>query len=95
VVRALWEHTRAVGLGRLAVPILTADQLAAVLRPDHDGCIRLDYVAGRPLKVTLDTRQRRLLRTDLYDRDAGVGTAARVLAELHRLWLPPVHRDTS
>lgn len=41
-----------------------------------------DYVAGRPIKLRLDLKANEASRVWLYDRDAGAGAFARVLAKL-------------
>lgn len=47
-----------------------------------DGIIHLDYVQGRPIKVTLDGNT--LRRASLYDRDApgGAGSCQRIVDSL-------------
>jgi hypothetical protein len=44
--------------------------------------VRLDYVAGRPIKVTFDTKAKTIDRDDLYDCDAGRGACARIIDHL-------------
>lgn len=83
VVLALWQHTRPLGLGCLLPPPVTpsaaeVDRHLSLLGREA-GVVWLDYLWGRPLKIGVDLRGHRLLRTDLYDRDAGPGTARRVL----------------
>lgn len=51
---------------------------------DANHVATFDYVAGRPIKVTLDCRAYLAYRTWLYDRDAGDGAFARALAEARR-----------
>lgn len=48
---------------------------------DSDGVLRIDYYSGRPLKVDVDTNTK-TFEERLYDRDAGQGAAARVVASL-------------
>ena len=75
VLRALYMGTRPLGLGILhdRPTGLTREEAKAAIeacaRPD--GSVRLDYVAGRPIKVTflgdtIDSPAR-------FDRDAGAG----------------------
>lgn len=47
--------------------------------PGEKGVYRFDYVAGRPLKVTIDSKEGLIERADLYDRDAGRGACARAV----------------
>jgi hypothetical protein len=52
--------------------------------PDRrgDSAIRFDYYRGRPLKCSLDPARKVLRGVRLYDRDAGAGAAAAVVARL-------------
>lgn len=84
LVLALWRGTRALGLGVIHDrDDLTVEQVRGVIASQQSkpgGTIRLDYVFGRPIKVTLDGNL--LYHSALYDRDAGEGECARIVAEL-------------
>lgn len=92
LVHALYYGTRAQGMGRIHDrPDLTVDEVRAEITrcihtrppgPDRQRVV-IDYYHGRPLKVKIDLGT---LEFDakLYDRDAGEGAAARVVAELRR-----------
>ena len=90
LVRALWEHTRPRGSGRLTERMRsgvspTNEELQPLLQPSAGtGRVHIDYVFGRPIKVTLDVVAKEIHQAHLYDRDAvgGIGTAARVIALL-------------
>ncbi len=75
VLRALYMGTRPLGLGILhdRPTGLTREEaktaIDACTRPD--GSVRLDYVAGRPIKVTF--RGDAIDSPALFDRDAGAG----------------------
>ena len=58
--------------------------IPAMDRPneEEDGAIRFDYYHGHPFKFTLDTKTKSF-EERLYDRDAGAGTAQRVIDRLH------------
>lgn len=50
---------------------------------NHDrGEIRLDYLSGRPLKVTITDDE--LINARLYDRDAGPGMAETIVGVLRQ-----------
>lgn len=90
LIQALHAGTRAVGMGVLhdRGPI-TVEQARAVLGGEgpsgtngpspRDGVVHLDYVAGRPIKVTL--KGDALIGAWLYDRDSpdGEGSCQRVV----------------
>lgn len=91
LLAALWNGTRAVGMGILgeleaqrAYPELKTGMTAAFLRKVFgdkiEGDLELDYVAGRPIKVWIVGNN--LDRPDLYDRDAGRGACALIVAAL-------------
>jgi hypothetical protein len=65
------------GGARVTVEAVAAD----IAERNRDGQIRIDYYRGRPLKVNLDT-EAKTFEERLYDRDAGEGAAARVVAAL-------------
>lgn len=84
VIHALYHGTQPLGFGVLhnddELTVAKVEDVLARYEPlDRDGKIRLDYFAGRPLKVELDTNRKLIGRADLYDRDAGVGQCARVI----------------
>lgn len=56
------------------------DDLARFKR-DSDGCLYLDYYCGRALKLKLDPKAQEF-NERLYDRDAGLGAAQRVVDRL-------------
>ena len=90
LVRALWENSAAVGHGVFTEAMRggaepTDEELSRCLKPTTSGMIHLDYVFGRPLKVTLDTNTKELWNAHLYDRDAKgrkEGTADSIVAQL-------------
>lgn len=83
LIIALWANTHALGMGRLHDrPTLDPESVRSYIAkceqlPLHDGRIKLDYVQGRPLKVTIKGNE--LHHWRLYDRDAGEGVAHRVV----------------
>lgn len=88
VIHALHHGTRALGMGALHNnPGFTVDDAqewvdhaagaAKSFGPGH--LLRFDYVAGRPLKVALNTEAQLVERVWLYDRDAGEGACAAAL----------------
>lgn len=85
VLRALYMGTRPMGMGILhdQPAGLTREEAKAHLarceRPD--GSARLDYVAGRPIKVTF--RGDTIESPTQYDRDAGAGACQAVVDTLH------------
>lgn len=86
LLRKLWEKTRPVGIGiqldkiRAGAIPMDAEIEQAFRRCDNT--VYVDYLCGRPLKVTLDTQKKCMHGAHLYDRDAGAGVAESVLAEL-------------
>lgn len=91
VIAALHNSTRALGMGMLHD--IGRDITPEEVRADWDkqgefgggkmfgeGSRSFGYFHGRPLKVTL--RDGMLLGVRLYDRDAGEGRCAEVIAEL-------------
>ena len=87
LVRELWAHTRAVGVGinieraRAAAPPTDAECRAALrVTGSPSTTVYVDYLCGRPLKVELDTVRHTITSTWAYDRDAGgPGAAERAL----------------
>ncbi len=82
---ALYEGTRAIGMGVMNdKPDFSLADAQRII--DHgrtltlSGPLRFDYVAGRPLKVALDTEAKLIRRVRLYDRDAGFGACERTIA---------------
>lgn len=87
LVHALYHGTRPLGMGYIHNrPNLSVEDTKEVLneyarRGANADKIYIDYFFGRPLKVTLDLTSK-TFQTRLYDRDAGQGAAARVVAKL-------------
>lgn len=82
LVHGLYHGTHALGMGKLNDrPGLSIDDLTGKLAPDSNGRIYIDYLAGRPLKVDIDTTAK-TVTTHLYDRDAGHGACAAVVGRL-------------
>lgn len=86
LLAALYNCTRSRHLGRLhdLGRELSRDEAAVALSSVPQGPIHFDYLMGRPIKVTFDGD--RLLRPDLYDRDApaGKGSCQRIVDELRK-----------
>lgn len=83
LVHALYHGTRPLGTGILHdAPNLTIEQVRADLAKfaRRDGYY-FDYYRGRPLKMSVDTKAK-TITTALYDRDAGHGMAAGIVAGL-------------
>jgi hypothetical protein len=90
VIHALHHGTRVRGMGAFHNnPGFTVDDAqewvdhaAAAAKdfgPGREHLLRFDYVAGRPLKVALNTESQLVERVWLYDRDAGEGACAAAL----------------
>ena len=84
VLRALYNGTKPLGLGRMhdKPQGLTREEAAAELHRHtlSDGSAYFDYVYGRQLKVRLNGD---IIEDDrLYDRDAGQGACSRAIASL-------------
>lgn len=79
LLAALHNGTRAQGMGRLhdIGRDLTREEAAQFVAPGEP--LRFDYLLGRPLKVDISKDE---LYVGLYDRDAGEGRAAAVVASL-------------
>jgi hypothetical protein len=76
LLAALYNGTSALGMGALHdIGHMTEEQARDIVRFG----LRFDYVAGRPIKANIggDT-----FETAVYDRDAGEGAAARIVASL-------------
>jgi hypothetical protein len=84
LLAALHNGTRPLGMGRLhAIPELTADKAREALADYKPGeRLYFDYVFGRPVKCDITGD---MMETWLYDRDAGEGAAARVIAKLREV----------
>jgi len=83
VIAALHNGTQPLGLGMLhARPPMTAADVRAELTDDmrRSGAFSFDYYHGRPLKVRVGNGQISGVR--LYDRDAGDGACADIVAGL-------------
>lgn len=80
---ALYHGTAPLGMGFLhndpGFDKDEAEKLLAIY--DGDDFVHLDYIAGRPIKVTFD-RIMQTFNPVLYDRDAGAGVALRVVERL-------------
>lgn len=83
---ALYHGTRPLGLGKLHDdPMFNRARAQQYL--DHaaaagTGVMWFDYVDGRPIKLCLDRNAGVLKCTDVYDRDAGHGRCAEIVAGL-------------
>lgn len=66
-------------------PKFSLDEAATLIRSaleeNFDGNIRFDYVCGRPIKIGLSTETKEIHRVWLYDRDAGDGKCAQLIAK--------------
>jgi hypothetical protein len=78
VLAALHNGTKALGMGRLRDlgMDMTIVEAEAIIGGDF---FDFDYVNGRPLKVDISGDE---FNERLYDRDAGAGRAAEVIAAL-------------
>lgn len=77
ILQTLYNHAIPLGLGFLqSTPEEMTIEVARELVAENT---YFDYVFGRPLKVNL---KRDVMRTDLYDRDQGSGSAKRLITEL-------------
>jgi len=84
LIHGLYHGTRPLGMGVIHDrPGLTVDDVrkSPLSKPDQRGVIYIDYLAGRPLKVHIDTKAK-TVTARLYDRDAGQGACARVVESL-------------
>jgi len=84
VLAALYNAAAPIGLGvlRYREESMTREQAQALIDAETTSYgVSFDYVHGRPLKIDLTTDE---LRTDLYNRDQGMGAAERVVAELRK-----------
>ena len=89
VLQKLYSATRPLGMGFLHdKPVFSRDDAQAALdagaRNDGDGnpsVISLDYVAGRPIKITFIKKDDRwwIRHPRKYDRDAGLGACEKVI----------------
>lgn len=82
LMKALWENTCTVGMGVFQAPSEFPTERAEerVAKSQRNGVdLDLDYLYGRPIKMNLSDD---FVDPGLYERDAGEGTAARVVAEL-------------
>lgn len=88
VLNALYHGTQPLGMGFLHdKPGLTAEQSELDLAFSIEKQGRrpyFDYYRGRPLKLQLDLDAEEF-DPGLYDRDAGKGAAARVIAKLREV----------
>jgi hypothetical protein len=83
LIAELHNGTGPLGLGWLhARPPMTAEEVAEQLGERlQEKEIYLDYFNGRPLKVAIGETT---MTTRLYDRDAGHGRAAEIVAALRK-----------
>ena len=83
VLKALYDSSHCQGMGRFAaVPdgTVTVEYCKDILRNfDH-----IDYLHGRVIKIDFSGDE---IDERLYDRDNGVGAAARAIDELRNKWL--------
>jgi hypothetical protein len=88
LIHALYRGTRPVGLGmHTNRPGLTLQEVKADLEEMRASKFfqdkyDFDYYYGRPFKLTFDLKTKVLHRIDLYNRDAGPGTAERIIENL-------------
>lgn len=89
LIHGLYHGTRAIGMGHDR-PGMTVEDTKSLMydkglmydRPSLTSCVvKIDYFAGRPLKVDINTNAR-TVTTSLYDRDAGEGACQRVVDRL-------------
>lgn len=69
------------GGSKVTLRAVQEDLAEGVVHAFDDAMMHIDYYRGRPLKVRLDLRLQNFDER-LYDRDAGEGAAARVIAAL-------------
>lgn len=87
LINALYHGTAPLGMGflhhvgSLTVEDTRADLVACVDNVSPDGKLYFDYYRGHPLKTIFDTVNK-TFNPRLYDRDAGAGTAAGIVAKL-------------
>ena len=83
LIRHAGDHTG--GFAKMLGAAMESDaKLQTLIRsydedPSTKGVYRFDYVCGRPLKVTIDSKEGWIDRADLYDRDAGRGACERAI----------------
>ncbi len=85
LIHALYHGTRPLGMGVLHDrPGLSVKDVVDALgngTGGFDESLYIDYLAGRPLKVRIDTKAK-TVTTRLYDRDAGDGACQRIVERL-------------
>jgi hypothetical protein len=86
LLHALYHGTRPLGMGFVRnkddFSVNDArEYVVDVMEFSRNGRIYFDYVAGRPIKSYFDTVAK-TVTTALYDRDAGDGKCAEVVARL-------------
>jgi hypothetical protein len=87
LIHALYHHTTAQGMGHLhdrSMLSLMEVQVELERYAINQGFLYIDYFFGRPLKLNLDTRNKRF-KANLYDRDAGAGIAENVVKRLRSI----------
>lgn len=83
VIAALHNGTQPLGMGMLHnIGRISVERVREEIKdaPRINGCLSFDYYHGRPLKVRVG--EGKLHNAWLYDRDAGEGAAADIIAEL-------------
>lgn len=84
LVHALYYGTIPLGMGHLHnKPGLSLEDVREHLKDPHyaEHGVHFDYFHGRPLKLRLD-RDKKTFNPRLYDRNAGRGAAAAIVAQL-------------
>lgn len=85
LLKALHDNTQPRGMGWLHVNDVSLKQASeefAEAKKAQGDVVFFDYYHGRPLKVAIDTVSK-TFDGRLYDRDAGVGMADAVVADLY------------
>jgi len=90
VVAALYDDARVAGMGSLVAamagdaPLTRMEAIALLIVQDEEELGRLDYVKGRVIKTRIPKTLggHAWLDPRLYDRDNGVGAAARAIARV-------------
>jgi hypothetical protein len=84
LIAALYNGTPALGLGVLhdigTMSVEKAREVVAVCEKEYGGRLRFDYLLGHPLKCDVTSDE---FEEVGYDRDAGRGAAALIVANLH------------
>jgi hypothetical protein len=87
LIHALYHGTQPLGMGAVHDrPDLTIDDVREIRGARERYGLNpwaFDYLFGRPLKLALDTKTK-MFDSRWYDRDAGLGTAQRIVDGLRR-----------